>query len=163
MSTLSPVWKPVLTDTAYSPNYPYPKSVTVGLQFSSKATLIAFTISVCVAITPIFLANVRLPGITVISGGNSAVISAACHYPSKKLKTLSRATSKLSLAPTEYDSMSTRLIGDAEVEELEDVARGKVKWGRLSTGKSDDSQVGHLGFGTGEMDVDRPIEGEHYS
>ena len=74
-----------------------------------------------------------------------------------------RATSKLSLVPSEYDSMSTRLIGDAEVEELQVVARGKVKWGRLSTGKSDDSQVGHLGFGTEEMDVDRPIEGEHYS
>ena len=151
-----------LTDTAYLPNYPYQRSVTVGLQFSSKAVLIAFVISVCVAITPIFLANVKLPGITVISGGNSAVISAACHYPSKKLKTLSRATSTLSMAPTEY-SMSARLIGDAEVEELQDVARGKVKWGRLSTGKSDDSQVGHLGFGTEEMDVDRPIEGEHYS
>ncbi|KAJ4007572.1 hypothetical protein NW752_010237 [Fusarium irregulare] len=147
---------------SYLPNYPYQRSVTVGLQFSSKAVLIAFVISVCVAITPIFLANVKLPGITVISGGNSAVISAACHYPSKKLKTLSRATSTLSMAPTEY-SMSARLIGDAEVEELQDVARGKVKWGRLSTGKSDDSQVGHLGFGTEEMDVDRPIEGEHYS
>ncbi|KAI1070328.1 hypothetical protein LB507_010271 [Fusarium sp. FIESC RH6] len=147
---------------SYLPSYPYQRSVTVGLQFSSKAILVAFVISVCVAITPIFLANVKLPGITVISGGNSAVISAACHYPSKKLKTLSRATSTLSMAPTEY-SMSARLIGDAEVEELQVVARGKVKWGRLSTGKSDDSQVGHLGFGAEEMDVDRPVEGEHYS
>ncbi|RBR12251.1 uncharacterized protein FIESC28_08737 [Fusarium coffeatum] len=141
----------------------YVSNYEFGLQFSSKAVLIAFVMSFCVAITPIFLANVKLPGITVISGGNSVIISAACHYPSQKLKTVSRATSKLSLVPSEYDSMSTRLIGDAEVEELQDVARGKVKWGRLSTGKSDDSQVGHLGFGTEEMEVDRPIEGEHYS
>jgi hypothetical protein len=59
--------------------------------------------------------------------------------------------------------MSARLIGDGEVEELEDVARKKVRWGRLSTGKSDESQVGHLGFGTEDQDVDRPVEGEHYS
>lgn len=133
------------------------------MQFSSKAILVSFVISVCVAITPIFLANVKLPGIIVVSGGNSAVISAACHYPSRKLKSLSRATSKYSLRGNEYDNMSARLIVDEDAEELEDVARKKVKWGRLSTGKSEDSQVGHLGFGTEDQDVDRPVEGEHYS
>ncbi|CAF3457059.1 unnamed protein product [Fusarium graminearum] len=148
---------------ALSPGYPYTKTVTIGLQFSSKAILVSFVISVCVAITPIFLANVKLPGIIVVSGGNSAVISAACHYPSRKLKSLSRATSKYSLRGNEYDNMSARLIVDEDAEELEDVARKKVKWGRLSTGKSEDSQVGHLGFGTEDQDVDRPVEGEHYS
>ncbi|UZP38830.1 hypothetical protein NXS19_006646 [Fusarium pseudograminearum] len=148
---------------ALAPGYPYTKTVTIGLQFSSKAILVSFLISVCVAITPIFLANVKLPGIIVVSGGNSAVISAACHYPSRKLKSLSRATSKYSLRGNEYDNMSARLIVDEDAEELEDVARKKVKWGRLSTGKSEDSQVGHLGFGTEDQDVDKPVEGEHYS
>ncbi|KAM0304568.1 hypothetical protein ACHAPM_002669, partial [Fusarium culmorum] len=67
------------------------------------------------------------------------------------------------LRGNEYDNMSARLIVDEDAEELEDVARKKVKWGRLSTGKSEDSQVGHLGFGTEDQDVDRPVEGEHYS
>ncbi|RGP70911.1 hypothetical protein FSPOR_3598 [Fusarium sporotrichioides] len=148
---------------AYNPVYPYEKEVTIGLQFSSKAILISFVISVCVAITPLFLANVKLPGIIVVSGGNSAVISAACHYPSRKLKSLSRATSRNSSSGIEYDNMSARLIVDEDAEELEDVARKKVKWGRLSMGKSEESQVGHLGFGTEDQDVGRPVEGEHYS
>ncbi|KAL6916711.1 hypothetical protein FSST1_008206 [Fusarium sambucinum] len=148
---------------AYAAYHPYTRQVTIGLQFSSKAILISFVISVCVAITPIFLANVKLPGVIVVSGGNSAVISAACHYPSRKLKSLSRATSKNSLRSIEYDNMSVRLIVDEDAEELEGVVRKKVKWGRLSMGKSEESQVGHLGFGTEDQDVDRPVEGEHYS
>ncbi|GKU08207.1 hypothetical protein FLAG1_08581 [Fusarium langsethiae] len=148
---------------AYNPVYPHTKYVTIGLQFSSKAILTSFVISVCVAITPLFLANVKLPGIIVVSGGNSAVISAACHYPSRKLKSLSRATSRNSSSGIEYDNMSARLIVDEDADELEDVARKKVKWGRLSMGKSEESRVGHLGFGTEDQDVGRPVEGEHYS
>ncbi|KAF4949151.1 hypothetical protein FSARC_13569 [Fusarium sarcochroum] len=148
---------------AYTASYPYKRQVTISLQFSSKAILIALVVSICVAIVPVFLAFVKLPGIMVIAGANSAVISAACHYPSVRLKTLSRASSKLSRVGSEYDSMSARLIRDDEVEELEAVARRKVKWGRISTGKSDDSQVGHLGFGTDEHDITKPVEGEHYS
>lgn len=112
---------------------------------------------------PLILAYVKLPGIMVIAGGNSAVMSAACHYPSTKLQSLSRATSVYSRPGSEYDSMTIGLIGDEEVEELDSVARKKVKWGRISTGKSDESQVGHLGFGTEELKIEKPVEGEHYS
>ncbi|KAF5582222.1 hypothetical protein FPCIR_9654 [Fusarium pseudocircinatum] len=148
---------------AYAPGYPYKRDVTVGLQFSSKAILVGLLTSIGVAITPIFLAFVKLPGVMVIAGANSAVISAACHYPSTKLKSLSRATSKMSMRSNEYDSMSARLIGDEEVEELRDVSRRKIKWGRMSMGKSDESSVGHLGFGTEELDIEKPVEGEYYS
>ncbi|KAF4343996.1 hypothetical protein FBEOM_2040 [Fusarium beomiforme] len=148
---------------AYSPSYPYTRIVTLGLQFSSKAILVGFLVSVGITIAPIFLAFVKLPGVMVIAGANSAVISAACHYPSTKLKSLSRATSKMSMRSNEYDSMSARLIGDEEMEELRDASRRKVKWGRMSTGKSDESTVGHLGFGTEDIDIDRPVEGEYYS
>ncbi|KAF4985765.1 hypothetical protein FGRMN_11105 [Fusarium graminum] len=148
---------------SYSPSYPYTRDVTVGLQFSSKAILIGFLVTICVATVPLLLAWVKLPGVMVIAGGNSAVISAACHYPTAKLQSLSRATSRISRPDSEYDSASARLIGDQEVEELEGAARKKVKWGRMSTGKSDESQVGHLGFGTEEFDIEIPVEGEHYS
>ncbi|KAG4261655.1 hypothetical protein FPRO04_13120 [Fusarium proliferatum] len=148
---------------AYAPGYPYSRTVTVGLQFSSKAILVGLLVSIGVAITPLFLAFVKLPGVMVIAGANSAVISAACHYPSTKLKSLSRATSKMSMRSNEYDSMSARLIGDEEVEELRDVSRRKIKWGRMSMGKSDESSVGHLGFGTEELDIEKPVEGEYYS
>ncbi|KAF5986184.1 hypothetical protein FCOIX_1672 [Fusarium coicis] len=148
---------------AYAPGYPYKRDVTVGLQFSSKAILVGLLVSIGVAITPLFLAFVKLPGVMVIAGANSAVISAACHYPSTKLKSLSRATSKMSMRSNEYDSMSARLIGDEEVEELRDVSRRKIKWGRMSMGKSDESSVGHLGFGTEELDIEKPVEGEYYS
>ncbi|KAG6978176.1 hypothetical protein FocnCong_v021485 [Fusarium oxysporum f. sp. conglutinans] len=148
---------------AYAPGYPYNRTVTVGLQFSSKAILVGLLASIGVAITPLFLAFVKLPGVMVIAGANSAVISAACHYPSTKLKSLSRATSKMSMRSNEYDSMSARLIGDEEVEELRDVSRRKIKWGRMSMGKSDESSVGHLGFGTEELDIEKPVEGEYYS
>ncbi|RGP71411.1 hypothetical protein FSPOR_3389 [Fusarium sporotrichioides] len=70
----------------YRARYPYDGYVEVGLAYSSRAVLVTFITSVCVAIVPIFLANIRLPGMTVVSGGNSAVISAACHYPSKRLQ-----------------------------------------------------------------------------
>ncbi|KAF4452593.1 hypothetical protein F53441_4613 [Fusarium austroafricanum] len=148
---------------AYAATPPYTRTVTIGLQFSSKAILVGFLVCLGVASTPIFLAFVKLPGTMVIAGANSAVISAACHYPSTKLKSLSRATSKLSMRSNEYDNMSARLIGDDEAEELRDVSRQKIRWGRMSTGKSDESQVGHLGFGTKELDIDRPVEGEYYS
>lgn len=59
--------------------------------------------------------------------------------------------------------MSARLIGDEEVEELRDVSRRKIKWGRMSMGKSDEDSVGHLGFGTEELDIEKPVEGEYYS
>ncbi|KIL87699.1 hypothetical protein FAVG1_09410 [Fusarium avenaceum] len=148
---------------AYGAFYPYPRTVTVGLQFSSKAILIAFCVTICTTMAPLVLAYVKLPGIMVVAAGNSAVMSAACHYPSTKLRSLSRATSVYSRLGSEYDSMSAGLIGDEEVEELDNVARRKVKWGRISTGKSDESQVGHLGFGTEELNIEKPVEGEHYS
>ncbi|KAI6754551.1 hypothetical protein HG530_012303 [Fusarium avenaceum] len=148
---------------AYAAGYPYARTVTVGLQFSSKAILIAFCVTICTTMAPLILAYVKLPGIMVIAGGNSAVMSAACHYPSTKLQSLSRATSVYSRPGSEYDSMTIGLIGDEEVEELDGVARKKVKWGRISTGKSDESQVGHLGFGTEELKIEKPVEGEHYS
>ncbi|PNP59301.1 hypothetical protein FNYG_14948 [Fusarium nygamai] len=148
---------------AYNPQWPYDRIVTVGLQFSSKAILIAFVVSIGVAITPIFLAFVKLSGTMVIAGANSAVISAACHCPSTQLESFSRAPSILSREGSEYGSMSTRLIRDEETEELEALARKKVKWGRVSTGKSDDIQVGHLSFGTEEHEITKPADGEHYS
>jgi hypothetical protein len=99
----------------------------------------------------------------VIAGANSAVISAACHYPSTKLKTLSRATSEISMRSNENDNISTRLIEDEEAEELRSISRRKIKWGRISTSKSDESQIGHLGFSTEELDINKPVEGEYYS
>ncbi|XEV01153.1 hypothetical protein FSHL1_006440 [Fusarium sambucinum] len=145
----------------YDSIYPYEPRFRLGLQFSTTAILIGFCLSLVVAITPAFLVYIKLPGTMVIAGGNSAVISAACHYPSTKLKDITTSRSS-----RQYDSMSVRLMANQELEELEEleeVARKKLKWGVLITGNSEESLVGHLGFGTKDSDVGELIEGEYYS
>ncbi|CAF3617986.1 hypothetical protein FGSG_13791 [Fusarium graminearum PH-1] len=94
----------------------------------------------------------------VIAGGNSAVISAACHYPLTKLQPVI-----VSRSGRQNDEISDRLMANEEHGELEEVARQKVKWGVLFPGNGDESLVGHLGFGTKDSDIAEPVEGEYYS
>ncbi|KAH7002924.1 hypothetical protein EDB82DRAFT_531416 [Fusarium venenatum] len=145
----------------FSPTYPYNIMSSLGLQFSTKAILIGLCVSLGAAIVPVVLAQLKLPGTMVIAGGNSAVISAACHYPSTKLRPIVSSRSSW-----QYDSTSVRLMANQELEELEElqeVARKKLKWGVLVTGNSKESLVGHLGFGTKDSGVGKPTEGEYYS
>ncbi|RGP81471.1 hypothetical protein FLONG3_409 [Fusarium longipes] len=136
------------------------KIFKIGVQYSTKAILIGFCMSLGVTIAPAALAYMRLPGIMVIAGGNSAVISAACHYPAAKIQSQSPATP---IPSRQDDSLSVLLLDKHELEELEEVTRKKLKWGKLFGGSGEDSQIGHLGFGTEDSGVEEPVEGEYYS
>jgi hypothetical protein len=88
----------------------------------------------------------------VITGGNSAVISAACHAVS------SRADSLMSL--TAARRLST-VVTDPSDYDLRAMVTGPLKWGDLFSGPSD-GEPGHLGFGSADQDVSEPIEGRWY-
>ena len=129
-----------------------------GLQYSAVAILISLVLSVALAMLPVVLARAKLPGRMVVSGGNSAVISAACH-------------AVLSTVPEEgqYPLDGSKDAGSYGT--LEDVATGRLKWGEvpLPPPQSDLSSggtgqiVGHLAFGTEDQNVTEPVEGRWYA
>jgi len=85
-----------------------------GLQYSTVAILISLVLSVALAMLPVVLARAKLPGRMVVSGGNSAVISAACH-------------AVLSTVPAEGQyPLDDSKDGDSHGT-LEDVATGRLK------------------------------------
>ncbi|KAF4472854.1 hypothetical protein FALBO_241 [Fusarium albosuccineum] len=149
---------------SYGSLYPYKHTTTHSLQFSTKAILIALVASVTVAITPLFLAFIKLPGQMVLAGGNSAVISAACHCVPVDLPLDNQFGSKSSDSSSLwYESDATRLILDAE-DPLQTVARRRLKWGHvLGEGGHHDLKTGHLAFGTEEQAMAEPEEGKYYS
>ncbi|KAI6763294.1 hypothetical protein HG531_013191 [Fusarium graminearum] len=142
----------------YEANWPYDVIFILGVQFSTKAILIGFYLSLGVTISPALLAYLKLPGTMVIAGGNSTVISAAYHYPLTKLQPII-----VSRSGRQNDEISDRLMANEEHREFEEVARQKVKRGVLFPGNGDESLVGHLGFGTKDSDISELVEGEYYS
>ena len=130
-----------------------------GLQYSTVAILISLVLSVALAMLPVVLARAKLPGRMVVSGGNSAVISAACH-------------AVLPTIPAERQyPLDDSKDGDNYGTLIEDVATGRLKWGEvpLPPPQSDLSSggtgqiVGHLAFGTEDQNVTEPAAGRWYA
>ncbi|KAF5243582.1 hypothetical protein FANTH_8161 [Fusarium anthophilum] len=139
----------------YDPLIPYEiAEIDRGLQFSSVAILIGFSISVVIALSPMILARRELPGQMVLGGSNYKVISAACHCipfsPSNTTEKAGTVTAHL------LD------ISESGVGSLDMMATMKLRWGEVPTTNAD-SEVGHLAFGVEEQGVTEPIEGKRYS
>lgn len=125
-----------------------------GLQFSSVAILIGFSISAAIALSPMILAKRSLPGQMVLGGSNSKVISAACHcIPIRSSHTAGKAGA-VTVHPLE--------ISESGAGPLDQMATMKLRWGEVSTTNAN-SEIGHLAFGVEEQGVTGPIEGRHYS
>ncbi|KAF5717248.1 hypothetical protein FMUND_5903 [Fusarium mundagurra] len=139
----------------YDPMIPYEiAEIDRGLQFSSVAILIGFSISLVIALSPMILAKRSLPGQMVLGGSNSKVISAACHcIPISS----SHATGKAGAVTAPLLETSESIGGPLDL-----MATMKLKWGEVSTTNAD-SEIGHLAFGVEEQRVTEPIEGKHYS
>ncbi|KAK4445901.1 hypothetical protein QBC34DRAFT_412431 [Podospora aff. communis PSN243] len=141
-----------------------------GLAYSSKSIFISFIISISVAIAPLILGCVKLPGTMPMARNSSAVISAACHAipvpprhgaSSETLdKPLLQATSPMANS-TEYKSLSN------EQDALWDMATGLLRWGVISPGWPGrvypEGEPGHLAFGSPVQDIQDPVEGSYYA
>ncbi|EXK82470.1 hypothetical protein FOQG_13183 [Fusarium oxysporum f. sp. raphani 54005] len=139
----------------YDPMIPYEiLEVDRGLQFSSVAILIGFSISVVIALSPMILAKRHLPGQMVLGGSNSKVISAACHCIPVSSSHATRKAGVVTVHPLEISEN----LGDP----LHLMASMKLRWGDVSTTNAE-SEVGHLAFGVEEQGVTEPIEQKHYS
>ena len=149
--------------SGYSWSWPYGASARVeGLQYSTISILIALVTTIAFAFMPLLVARRTLPGNMVIAGGNSAVISAACH-------SVSARADPSSMSLTAAQKSSTGVMEPSD-HHLRAMATGLLKWGDVSTGPPDggrgpsgDPEVGHLGFGSANEDVGEPIEGRWYS
>ncbi|KAF4456361.1 hypothetical protein F53441_1520 [Fusarium austroafricanum] len=121
-----------------------------GLQFSTVAILIAFSLSLLIALIPIILARFNLSSDMVLAGSNSKVISAACHCVPIRL---TDATSKA-------DTIAIQPLDPVEIggSPLDVMATVKLRWGDVSTENSD----GHLAFGVLNQEVTDPIQGRYY-
>ncbi|KAF5558951.1 hypothetical protein FMEXI_146 [Fusarium mexicanum] len=139
----------------YDPLIPYEiAEIDRGLQFSSVAILIGFSISVVIALSPMILAKRELPGQMVLGGSNSKVISAACHcIPFSP----SNTTEKAGTAIAHILDISESGGGPLDL-----MATMKLRWGEVPTTNAD-SEIGHLAFGVEEQEVTEPTEGKHYS
>ena len=128
------------------------------------------------------LGRFYLPGLIVILGNNSAVLSAACHVvplvaPSNapdmdegRTRGLhgfychcAQCTSPVTRAAAEVVDLTVR--GE---DELPRMAQGKLKWGVVSSLPMRDlrfspMQLAHLAFGSPAQRVRRPEEGEMYA
>jgi hypothetical protein len=123
-----------------------------GLQYSTLSILIALISTIVIASVPLLLARRLLPGNMVIAGGNSAVISAACHAVSSRADPL--------ISSTAAQRLSTGVIEPGDYD-LRAMVTGPLKWGDIFSGPSD-GEPGHLGFGSADQDVSEPIEGRWY-
>ncbi|KAK0649217.1 hypothetical protein B0T16DRAFT_127146 [Cercophora newfieldiana] len=133
-----------------------------GLAYSSRSIVISFAISLAVALAPLILGYVKLPGNMPMAQNSSAVISAACHcVPTRSShgtstetldKPLLQARSPRSLTEsiTEYKSKSSNK------DALWDLATGKLKWGVVSPGR--EGEPGHLAFGGPNQEISEPVE-----
>ncbi|KAG5788667.1 hypothetical protein H9Q69_012276 [Fusarium xylarioides] len=125
-----------------------------GLQFSSVAILIGFSISLVIALSPMILAKRSLPGQMVLGGSNSKVISAACHCIPVNSNHATGKAGTVTVRPLE--------ISESGGGPLDVMATMKLRWGEVSTTNAD-GEIGHLTFGVEEQGVIEPIEGKHYS
>ncbi|KAF5589176.1 hypothetical protein FPANT_6391 [Fusarium pseudoanthophilum] len=139
----------------YDPMLPYGiEEIDRGLQFSSVAILIGFSISLVIALSPMILAKRSLPGQMVLGGSNSKVISAACHcIPISSSQAVGKGGTVT--APL----LETSESGGGPLDLM---ATMKMRWGEVPTTNAD-SEIGHLAFGVEEQAVTEPIEGKHYS
>jgi hypothetical protein len=124
-----------------------------GLQFSSVAILIGFSISVFIALSPMILARFHLPGQIVLGGSNSKVISAACHCIPISSSHATRKVGTVTVHPLE--------ISERGGDPLDLMATMKLRWGDVPTNA--DGEIGHLAFGVEEQEIIEPIERKHYS
>ncbi|CAJ0541351.1 Ff.00g080070.m01.CDS01 [Fusarium sp. VM40] len=137
----------------YNPEYPFDvEESTETLQYSTLAILVALISSIAVALSPLLLAFIRLPGKLTIGASNSAVISAACHCVSQP---------PISAAPNKIE-VSVQAMED-EDENLQALASQPLKWGDISTVSEGESGIGHLAFGTKDQCIEEPVEGKLYS
>src|SRR4051794_13579876 len=91
-----------------------------GLQFSSVAILIGFSISVFIALSPMILARFHLPGQMVLGGSNSKVISAACHCIPISSSHATRKVGTVTVHPLE--------ISERGGDPLDLMATMKLRW-----------------------------------
>ncbi|QKD60372.1 uncharacterized protein FOBCDRAFT_244101 [Fusarium oxysporum Fo47] len=139
----------------YDPMIPYKiAEIDRGLQFSSVAILIGFSISVVIALSPMILAKRHLPGQMVLGGSNSKVISAACHCIPISPSHATGKAGAITVHPLE--------ISESGGSPLDLMKTMKLRWGEVSTINAE-SEIGHLAFGVEEQGVAAPIEGKHYS
>ncbi|KAG5665370.1 hypothetical protein KAF25_009495, partial [Fusarium avenaceum] len=137
----------------YNPEYPYDmKSSSETLQYSALAVLVALVLSIAVALSPLFLVCMRLPGKLPIGASNSAVISAACHCVPQP---------PISAAPNKI-GVSVQAMEDEDAN-LQALASQPLRWGDISTVFEGESGIGHLAFGTKDQCVEEPVEGKLYS
>ena len=135
------------------------RHVRETLQYSVLTILISLVISIIFAAVPIVLAWVKLPGNMVLAGGNSVVISAACHV----------VIPGASSSAAEEDGGSNGYKGweASQREFLETAATGFLKWGEVpGIGGMDEvtgRKMGHLTFGTPEQGLEGPREGRWYA
>lgn len=154
--------------SGHRPFYPYKLEQSfTGLLCSPPAILISLVLCIVVAIIPIGLAFVKLPGKMVVMGNCSAVISAACHcFPPGDLDSLiSFDTRELSSSRLTEDQSEAATTGSAH--DLYGLAVGKLKWGVLScpaetSDGSQETSPGHLAFGSEIQDVGEVVEGQVY-
>lgn len=125
-----------------------------GLQFSSVAILIGFSISVVIALSPMILAKRHLPDQMVLGGSNSKVISAACHCIPISSSHATGKAGAVTVHPLEILES-----GGSPLDLMETM---KLRWGEVSTINAE-SEIGHLAFGVEEQGITAPIEGKHYS
>lgn len=136
-------------------NWPYATSLSEGLQYSTVSIVIAFAISLLVAIIPFYIARTKLPGAMVLAGGNTMVISAACHvFPRQGEE------------PRKAQRASREKAALQEDAQLLQAARGPLKWGvagRIGLPRPDGQDVGHVSFGTRDQGVAQVVEGQWYA
>ncbi|KAH6969441.1 hypothetical protein DER45DRAFT_622158 [Fusarium avenaceum] len=144
---------PIMNPTVYNPEHPFDiEDSTETLQYSTLAILIALISSIAVALSPLLLAFIRLPGKLTIGASNSAVISAACHCVPQP---------PVSAAPNKI-GVSIQAMEDEDTN-LQALASQPLKWGDISTVFEGESGIGHLAFGTKDQCIEEPVEGRLYS
>ncbi|KAK4447827.1 hypothetical protein QBC34DRAFT_124747 [Podospora aff. communis PSN243] len=132
---------------------PYPHfDLSEGLQFSVVATVVSLAVSIFIAVLPIGLAWVKLPGDMVVAGGNSMVISAACHVVTPSMVT-----------DDEGSEREEKTGIDREGPEA--LVMGRLKWGEIPTPMQmlSGKPTNHLAFGSEHQDITKPVEGRWYA
>jgi hypothetical protein len=132
---------------------PYPHfELREGLQFSVVATVVSLAVSIFIAILPIGLAWVKLPGDMVVAGGNSMVISAACHVVTPSMA-------------TDDDGSGEEEKTGVDREGPEALVMGRLKWGEIPTPMQmlSGKPTYHLAFGAEHQNITKPVKDRWYA
>ncbi|KAH8891223.1 hypothetical protein GQ53DRAFT_823855 [Thozetella sp. PMI_491] len=87
--------------------------VFVALGYSTLAIIVVLSISAVLASIPIILASLPLRGEMVLCGGNSAIISAACHAAPTRPPAQGYESSCPSTRPEETDTVDSQLLSSS--------------------------------------------------